>query len=84
MAYNVRLGKKAEKELKKISNHDKLRISIVLLRVKENPYRGKKLRGEYKDSYSLRVWPYRIIYKIYKDYLLVVVVHIGHRQGIYE
>lgn len=84
MAYKVRLEKKAEKELKKIPNHDRLRISIVLLRLKDNPFKGKKLRGEYIDSYSLRVWPYRIIYKIYKEYLLVIVIHIGHRQGIYK
>lgn len=84
MEYKVRLEKKAEKELKKIPNNDRLRISIVLLRLKGNPFNGKKLRGEYNDSYSLRVWSYRIIYKIYKKYLLVVVVHIGHRQGIYK
>ncbi len=40
MAHNVRLEKRAEKELKKIPNRDRLRISIILLRLKDNHYKG--------------------------------------------
>ncbi|MBU4299512.1 type II toxin-antitoxin system RelE/ParE family toxin [Patescibacteria group bacterium] len=34
-------------------------------------------------AYSYRVWPYRIIYRIYKNLLLIIVIRIGHRQGVY-
>jgi len=47
----------------------------------EDPFQGKKLKGELEDQYSIRVWPYRIIYKIYKKQLIVSVIDVGHRQG---
>ncbi|MBP9850444.1 MAG: type II toxin-antitoxin system RelE/ParE family toxin, partial [Candidatus Peribacteraceae bacterium] len=35
-------------------------------------------------KYTLRVWPYRIIYKFEKQQLTVYVLEIGHRQGVYK
>jgi len=49
----------------------------------ENPHAGKKLKGEYKDFYSIRAWPYRVIYYIHKKEVLIIVVRISHRQGAY-
>ncbi len=49
-----------------------------------NPFVGKKMRGEYEKHYTYRVWPYRIIYQINKNELLILVVSVGHRQGIYK
>jgi len=54
-----------------------------LIELAKNPYLGKKLEGELRDFYSLRVWPYRIIYQIIKNELIVFVVQIKHRQGVY-
>lgn len=81
--YQVILGGKAKKALKKIDPQDKPRILTALVKLRQSPFLGKKLSGEYKDCYSLRVWPYRIIYKIYKKRLLVLVVNIGHRGSVY-
>ena len=53
------------------------------LELAQNPDLGKKLEGELRDFYSLRVWPYRIIYQIIKNELIVFVVQIKHRQGVY-
>lgn len=50
----------------------------------EDPFIGKKLEGRFEGAYSYRVWPYRIIYRVYKNLLIVVVVHVGHRQGVYK
>jgi len=47
-----------------------------------NPYLGKSLLGILKGYYSLRVWPYRILYTI-KD-RTVIVINIDHRQNIYQ
>jgi len=44
-----------------------------------DPFIGKKLSGEFEGHYSVRVWPYRVVYKIYKNELLVLVIRIGHR-----
>jgi mRNA-degrading endonuclease RelE of RelBE toxin-antitoxin system len=41
------------------------------------------LGGKLKGCYSLRAWPYRIIYQIIKKSLYVAVIRILHRQGAY-
>ncbi len=84
MRYQILLKQKVIKEIEKIPENDKKRIDLTLIELSLNPFIGKKLEGEYKNAYSLRVWPYRIIYEIYKSQLIIDVIKIGHRQGIYK
>lgn len=83
MKYQVRLRSKAEKELNNLPRKDYYKIIAALAHLAGDPFVGKKLGGKYKYCFSLRIWPYRIIYQIYKKELLVFVIRIGHRQGIY-
>jgi len=84
MVWEVRFEKRAQKELDKLSSQYQKKILATLPIIAANPFVGKKLDGELKGFYSYRVWPYRIIYKIYKKVLVIVIVHIGQRQGIYK
>jgi mRNA interferase RelE/StbE len=84
MAYQVIIKPKAEKELAKIPGKDKERILFGIVSLKSDPYIGKKLQGKYINYYSLRVWPYRIIYRILKKEFLVIIILIGQRQGMYH
>jgi len=84
MKFQVSLKPRAEKGLGKLPKNYKEKILTALLILSENPYAGKKLEGEYKDCYSLRIWPYRIIYQVYQKKLLIIVIAIGHRQGSYK
>lgn len=79
MKYRIRLKPKAEKELAKIPQRDRQRILTEIVGLSTNPYVGKKLKDKYKGCYSIHVWPYRIIYQIYKKELLIIVIRIGHR-----
>lgn len=83
MSYQIRLKPSAEKDLSKVPQRDRERIFAELAGLATNPYIGKKLRGKYKGCYSVQVWPYRIIYQVYKKELLVIVIRIRHRQGVY-
>lgn len=56
---------------------------MAIENIGKNPFCGKKLSGKLKGLYSFRVWPYRIIYQIYREIVTVVIVDIGHRQRIY-
>ena len=49
-----------------------------------DPCLGKQLEGSLQDFYSARVWPYRIVYKIYQKDLVILIVEIAHRQGVYK
>ncbi|OGK19016.1 hypothetical protein A3D80_03480 [Candidatus Roizmanbacteria bacterium RIFCSPHIGHO2_02_FULL_40_13b] len=84
MAYQVKLKPTVEKKLKKIPKKEYNRILSAFISLSINPLIGKKLEGEYKGSYSFRMWPYRIIYQIYQHQLLILVIKIGHRQGVYK
>jgi mRNA interferase RelE/StbE len=84
MAWEIKFEKKAQKELDRIPVRYQKKILAILPVIAEDPFAGKKLDGELTGLYSYRVWPYRIIYKIYKKVLVVVIIHIGHRQGIYK
>jgi mRNA interferase RelE/StbE len=82
--YRVELVKKAKKDLEKIPKRHQRRIDATLVFIGEEPYRGKKLRGDYEGYYSVRIGPYRIIYTVKRRRLLVLVIRVGHRQGVYK
>ncbi len=84
MLYRVKIPKKVSKEIGQLKAKDQLRIIETLYALSQNPFSGKKLSGRYKDLYSVRVWPYRIIYTIVKKEFLVLVVDFGHRQSVYK
>lgn len=82
--FTVELTKNSQKQLAKLTKDFQVRIrsSIAVLTI--HPLAGKPLVGEYKGLYSLRVWPYRIIYKILKQKLIIEVIDIKHRQSAYS
>lgn len=84
MPYEVVLPKKVQKELSKLGSKIHTRIITALEAISANPFIGKKLAGEYSSLWTHRVWPYRIIYNIKQRELLVLIVKVGHRQGVYK
>jgi mRNA interferase RelE/StbE len=60
------------------------RLVAAIDSLPEEPYQGKKLSGELADRYSLRVGPYRILYRIFKDRLVIFVIDVGHRREVYR
>ena len=82
--YQVRLKKEAKKQFAKIDQHYTKKILRMLFLLKENPYLGKPLEGDLAGQYTIRAWPYRIIYEIYRNKLIILVIAIKHRQGAYK
>lgn len=80
----VILSENAAKHLKRFPKSEKSKIEKKLLKLRENPYSGKKLSGELDKFRSLKAWPYRIIYIIDNKQKAVFVVSILHRQGAYK
>lgn len=82
--YQVLVKKSAQKSLQRIDRRYRQRILDALVVLQSEPLLGKALKGELEGFYSLRVWPYRIIYTVYHDRLVVFVIAIEHRQGVYQ
>ncbi|OGI60737.1 hypothetical protein A2641_00325 [Candidatus Nomurabacteria bacterium RIFCSPHIGHO2_01_FULL_37_25] len=83
MTYQIQVQKSAKKQLDKIPSIYRSKIGKAIDSLAFDPFQGKKLEGELRGNYSIRVWPYRIIYQIYKKELIVLIIEVGHRQGIY-
>lgn len=79
MAFNLQLTRKARKNLDNLPVEYRARVVATLDDIVRDPFAGKKLSGKMDGQYSTRVWPYRIIYKIYKKELLILVINVEHR-----
>ncbi|MEK7591143.1 MAG: type II toxin-antitoxin system RelE/ParE family toxin [Patescibacteria group bacterium] len=82
--YQVVFTRRADKQFAKLPEKYRVEILDKILLLRARPYLGKKLQGEHTGKYSLKQWPYRIIYRIEKKRVTIVIVEIGHRQGIYK
>ena len=82
--YTLEIKKKAQKEIISLPKKDRDRVLVVLELLKQNPFSGKKLDGQYEGAMSIRVWPYRIIYTIYRDIVTVTVLRVAHRKDVYR
>lgn len=85
MKYEINISESAEKFLEKIPKKDRLKTIEKIDTLEEDPLPvgSIKLKGYKEALYRIRHGNYRIIYSIKKDALLVLVVEIGHRRGIY-
>lgn len=82
--FKVKLTAKSKRELKNLSQQDKLRIGEIIEELKEDPLIGKPLARELSKRYSYRVGVYRIIYKINQEDKIVEILSAGHRSIAYN
>lgn len=82
--YRIFLHPRALKQLEKLGRKDQARVVDATKVLEADPFIGKKLRGEQDGKWSIRVWPYRILYIIDKKIITVTVLAIGHRRDVYE
>lgn len=82
--YQISFTKRAEKDLSKINAKIRKRIIRKIELLENDPLQGKVLSGKFKGLRVLRIWPYRVIYKVEKRLVVVMVLRILHRQGVYK
>ena len=82
--FTVIFTKRANKDYKKLSVKDQNRVAECIEDLHQQPFAGKKLDGEHDGYWSIRVWPYRIIYTIEKHIITVMIVAIGYRKDVYR
>lgn len=71
----------AGRNLKRIPHPWRDRLEKAIDAVAEDPFRGRKLQSR-TGKWRVRIWPYRIVYRIDKKQKLVEIVQIGHRSSI--
>lgn len=83
--YKLRIKKSAAKELEAIARKsDRQRIVSRIQGLADNPRPDgcKKLSGSERDR--IRQGPYRVVYSIENEQLIVYVVKIGDRKSVYR
>lgn len=74
---------KFERDVRRIKdNLVKERVSKQIEKIVENPEVGKPLRYGLKGEWTIRVKPYRIIYAVQDDKLILL--RFEHRKEVYE
>lgn len=85
--YNVQFSKDAKKQLKKLDKTMSRRIIDSIEQLRNSPrehHHSKKMKGYRGDFYRLRVGQFRVIYEIYDEKLIIIIVRIGSRGDIYK
>lgn len=83
-SYRLVFRKSVSKDFLPIPNKDVARIlrRIEALREDPRPIGCEKLSGQ--ERYRIRQGVYRIIYEISDHELIIIVVKMGHRKGVYK
>lgn len=82
--YHLIIIPKAKIQLSRLPQKDQTRIAFAVQQLREDPWMGKTLRGDFKGMFAIRVWPYRIVYAIDHAIITIAVVFIGHRKDVYK
>ena len=84
MNYRVEFKPKAARFLERMPEPDRGRMlrRIEGLEQDPRPAGADKLKGS--EYYRLRSGDYRAIYRIEDEVLVVVVIRVGHRKGVYR
>lgn len=80
----VFLTKEAIKQFSRFPETAQKKIRKKILLLSENPQAGYKLTGALSGNWSLKAWPYRIIYQYIKEEKEIWIITIAHRQGVYK
>lgn len=88
MAWRIELSHDAEKQIAKLGHSTQREIRNYLrerLSLADDPrVFGKPLKGKLSGLWRYRVGKYRLICKIEDGRLVILVIAIGHRDGVYD
>lgn len=81
--YTIRIERKAQKKLEKISEPYYSNIKKAILNLSSNPRPTGYIKLKGRNAFRIRVADYRIIYEIHDQILFIDVIELGHRKDIY-
>lgn len=80
--YFVYVSKSIRKSLWRVPSPWLERIERVIDVLSIDPHIGEKMAGKLSGCRKIRVWPYRIIYRLDKDKRVVKILEVNHRGGM--
>ncbi|MBM3956978.1 MAG: type II toxin-antitoxin system RelE/ParE family toxin [Gemmatimonadetes bacterium] len=85
MTYGITFLPQADRQFRALSRATQARIKPRIDSLADNPRprQAKPLHGSLKGRWRPRVGDYRVIYEIRDDVLIVLVISVGARSGVY-
>lgn len=89
MTYKIQFALKAEKDLAALPRIEIKKLAKRIEKLASNPFPNgyKKLKGQKNQEdeiYRVRQGDYRILYSVYKEKLIILIVKIGNRREVYR
>ncbi len=81
---SIRYSKISARALSRFDSKIRTRMEEAILAIADDPLVGKKLKGDFgkEKLRSLKVWPYRIIYRFESHFLDII--YVEHRKDVYR
>jgi mRNA interferase RelE/StbE len=84
VTYSVKIKASAAKQLSRLDAGTRRLLVDQIDRSSTDPHVGTALKGELHGLRRVRVGNYRIVFEVRNRELLVLVVRVGHRSGVYR
>jgi mRNA interferase RelE/StbE len=84
VSYSVKIKASAAKQLGRLDAGTRRLLVEQIDRLAADPHVGTALKGELDGLRRVRVGAYRIVFEVRNRELLVLVVRVGHRSGVYR
>ncbi len=84
MNWNVKYTPTAAKAIRKLDTSTRAQVRAAIVRLIEDPTRGKPLQLTLKGLRSWRTSDWRIVYRVTEAQLEILIVAAGHRRDVYD
>jgi mRNA interferase RelE/StbE len=82
--YKIEIKRTAVKEINKLTAKDMNRVIKLIDELAEDPRPAGCLKLSNSEKFRIRFGVYRLLYEIYDDLLLIIVVKVAHRKDVYR
>jgi mRNA interferase RelE/StbE len=83
--YEIRIEKNPRKYIERLPKHLARRVVTAIDALAINPYPTNSLKLEgYDDHYRLRLGDLRVVYAVFEDRVLIVVIEVAPRGSAYR
>ena len=84
-SYKIEIKKSAQKEIRKLPRNIREKVVGIINRLYDDPVpaEAQKIKGS-DNIYRIRQGNYRIVYRLYKNELLIIIIRVRHRKDVYQ